>query len=140
VTRRKTCVVPLWFLLCLYFSRRLIIFNRRNRSTMRTFKLTSVFVCITILFLSVACNKDREALAITASPTNPTTATSVRFQSSQDGSGWRFSWNFGDGNNNTTNTSYADHTYSQPGNYNVTLSVDHNGTQMGTCNTSITVQ
>lgn len=106
---------------------------------MKISRLTSVIILITVLFFSVSCNKDREPLTITATPSNPTTATSVRFQSSQDGSGWRFSWDFGDGGNNTTNTSYADHTYSQPGNYNVTLSVDHNGTPLGTCNTSITV-
>jgi PKD repeat protein len=99
-----------------------------------------LFILAITFCVSISCNKERVPLTITANPASPTINTSVRFQSSQDGSGWRFSWDFGDGGSNTTNTSYADHTYLQPGVYNVSLSVSHDSSQLGSCSISITVQ
>ncbi len=99
-----------------------------------------VFILVIIVSVSFSCNKERTTLSITATPANPTTQTDIRFESSQDGSGWKFSWNFGDGDFNTTNTYYANHRYSQPGVYNVMLSVEHNGNPLGTCSVSVTVQ
>jgi PKD repeat protein len=103
-------------------------------------RLFFVFILAVPFCLSSACNKENDPLTITPNPANPTVNTSVRFQSSQDGSGWKFTWSFGDGDFNTTNTSYADHTYIQPGVYNVTLNVEHNGNPLGSCSTSLTVQ
>ena len=96
-------------------------------------KFVFVFITMIALTFSAACNKDHDPLTIAVTPANPTAQADVLFESSQSGSGWSYYWDFGDGNVNTTNNSYVHHTYLQPGNYSVSLSVSHNGNPLGTC-------
>ena len=98
---------------------------------------STLFVAVCFL---MACNKEKTPLTITVSPDHPVVNSAVTLTSSQTGSGWKYSWEFGDGDFNSTNTSSTTHTYIQAGNYNVTLNVDHNGNPMGTCSVAITVQ
>ncbi|MDQ3111822.1 MAG: PKD domain-containing protein [Bacteroidota bacterium] len=107
---------------------------------MKNLKSCFAFIAIIMLCFSVACSKDRDPLTITFSPTNPTTQTDIVFESSQTGSGWKYTWAFGDGDGNTTNTSTVHHTYTLPGNYNVSLYVEHNGNPLGNCTVPIIVQ
>jgi len=63
-------------------------------------------------------------------PANPTVGETVTFDASLsfdiDGSIVSYYWDFGDGNVTTTTEPIVNHTYSSPGNYNVTLVVTDN--------------
>jgi hypothetical protein len=102
--------------------------------------LSPSFLPFVIACLLLSCKKENTQLTITISPDHPTVQSAVTFTSSQTGSGWQYSWDFGDGNTNSTNTPSTTHSYLQQGTYNVTLNVYHNGSPMGFCSASVTVQ
>jgi PKD repeat protein len=95
------------------------------------------------LFVIPAGNGNQPPTAIaTATPSSGTAPLAVAFDGTKskdpDGTITAFAWTFGDGSSASSST--VNHTYTQPGTFNATLTVTDNGGAQSTARTTITVQ
>ena len=79
-------------------------------------------------------------LTLSASPNPVETGVAVQFTAGSDGGGYAYEWDFGDGATLQAQTPTTEHTYDQPGTYDVSLKAyDDEGGLRGTARQTITV-
>jgi hypothetical protein len=95
------------------------------------------------IYFSIIILEHMPVVSFSCVPEKPTAGSQIVFNASASyspkGSITGYEWNFGDGNTTTVAKPTIDHSYHQPGKYNVTLKVTDNNTMWNTTSHNMTV-